>query len=167
MGTIIASIFANSWIAQSDVLTTTQATNRGQLMGQSIEKSARNADAIRITSDGRYVGFRVRTSSGYSCAAYLIQSASPADSLVSTTASPLLLPTATGWPQPWLSKNVQPKAGNPYFAVSSTSTPVVTYLFQIRTNAAPVTISGQASARGQGILVSTDSSPQGASPCWS
>jgi Tfp pilus assembly protein PilW len=39
----IATVFVNSWLTQSDVLSTSEATNRGQLVSSAVEKAMRNA----------------------------------------------------------------------------------------------------------------------------
>ena len=48
----VATILVNSWLTQQDVTSTTQATTRGQLIGQSIERAMRNAVAFDISPDG-------------------------------------------------------------------------------------------------------------------
>src|SRR6186713_108319 len=39
----VATILVNSWLTQQDVTSTTEATTRGQLIGQNIERAMRNA----------------------------------------------------------------------------------------------------------------------------
>ena len=39
----IATVLINSWLTQSDVLSTSEATNRGQVVSSSIERAMRNA----------------------------------------------------------------------------------------------------------------------------
>ena len=58
----VATILVNSWLTQQDVTSTTEATNRGQLIGQSIERAMRNAVAFDISPDGRML--RVHTTLG-------------------------------------------------------------------------------------------------------
>ena len=48
----IATVFVNSWLAQSDVLSTSEATNRGQLVGSAVEKAMRNALYFEVLEGG-------------------------------------------------------------------------------------------------------------------
>jgi prepilin-type N-terminal cleavage/methylation domain-containing protein len=40
----VATVLINSWFTQNDVLSTSEATNRGQLISASIERAVRNAE---------------------------------------------------------------------------------------------------------------------------
>ncbi len=56
----IATIFVNSWRTQEQVTSVTQATNRGQVVGSTIERAMRNALYFDVTESGTVL--RVRTS---------------------------------------------------------------------------------------------------------
>ncbi|KQP71017.1 hypothetical protein ASF40_04130 [Microbacterium sp. Leaf288] len=54
----IATILVNSWLTQSDVLSTSEATNRGQLVSSTLEKAMRNAVYFEIHGGGSEVWVR-------------------------------------------------------------------------------------------------------------
>ena len=54
----VGSILIGAWLTQSDVLSTSEATNRGQLVSSAVEKAMRNGLALRCLpgrhdTDGR------------------------------------------------------------------------------------------------------------------
>jgi len=150
LGSGIALIFTNSWRAQNEVTTTTQATNRGQLIGQTIERAVRNgvcldvpdANTLRVQTvypagdSRRYQKFWIASGN-----AYMARGA--------TTSLPS--------PGPWAERVVL-VAGSSQFFKLSPDKKTVTYAISLQTDAAPVTISGSVSLR--------DNSG-GPTPCWS
>jgi Tfp pilus assembly protein PilW len=48
----IATVLVNSWLAQKNVLSTSEATNRGQIVSSSIERAMRNALYFEVHNSG-------------------------------------------------------------------------------------------------------------------
>ncbi|GAT71640.1 prepilin-type N-terminal cleavage/methylation domain-containing protein [Microbacterium hydrocarbonoxydans] len=154
LSSVVVMILVNSWTTQQDVNSTTVATNEGQVYASSIEKAVRNADAIQL--NGAQTQLLVRTTLGgaLTCQAFKIE---PVDALNPARGDAAYLATgasATTWSGPSIRESVDPVAAS-YFTKSGK---VITYAFQIETEASPVTFDGEVSARN-------NLSETGA-PCW-
>lgn len=142
-------ILVNSWRTQSDVTSVTDATNRGQAMGSTIERAIRNGLAFEIDPTGTELRVRTSLAGDLACQAFLLTNGQARIAL-SASALPASSAAWTDWEQ-----GIQQDDTSPYFAESGQ---VVTYSFEIRTDSAPVRIAGEASTR---------STPTGVSaPCW-
>lgn len=146
-----ASILVNSWLTQQDVTTTTQATNRGQLMGAAIERAMRNAKDLQVSpTDDNGTELRVWTSLGgdRTCQGFQLTTGT---ARIATSSG--MLPGVDTWGA-W-QEGILQHDSSPFFErVGDT----VAYSFEIETDSAPVPISGQAKMRSSHI--------GGASPCW-
>lgn len=139
----VAMILINSWSTQENVVSETEATNRGQLVSSAIERAVRNGLAVEVTGANT---LKVRTSLGGSlqCQGFGLGG----DATMTMNAGPL----GSGWPE-W-EDGIAAIPGEPLLASDGTT---VTYAFQITTTAAPVRFVGTVSARN----------PTGVtSPCW-
>lgn len=151
----IASVLVNSWLAQSDVLSTSEATNRGQIVGSSIEKAMRNALYFEVLEGGVKQAsgseLRVHTTldGDFKCQAFHI-----ADGVADMRFSDSRVDLAA-WGS-WLDAsdyglfavNVEvPAAGGfsqtPTAGVGST----LAYEFSVETDSAPVNFAGEVSIR--------------------
>lgn len=147
-----ATILVNSWLTQEDVSSTTKATTRGQLMGSTIERAMRNAkDFIVSPSDDNATELRVWTSLGGNKTCQAFQLATGEARIASSTST---LPAAGTWGD-W-EVGVQQQGTTPFFQRTGNT---VIYTFQLETDSAPVSISGQAKMR-------TIHDPGETSPCW-
>ncbi len=144
-----AMILVNSWTTQRDVTSTTEATNRGQAMGSTIERAIRNALDFEVSTDGTELRVRTSLTGTLRCQGFLL-----VDGTARMTISSGALPTAaTGWPL-W-DTGVARDGVTPYFSATGQQ---IAYAFKITTDSAPVRITGEASTR---------STPTGvSSPCW-
>ncbi|GAA4354164.1 prepilin-type N-terminal cleavage/methylation domain-containing protein [Microbacterium rhizosphaerae] len=151
LGGAVATILVNSWTTQNDVTTTSQATDRGQLIGQSIERAVRNAQAIDVSSDGTMLRVHTTQPGSKACQGFWFTGGA-----VYMTQRSGALPTTdvTTWPKAWQGQVVQ-HSGNPFF---STDGVTVTYMFDIDTDSAPVSFAGEAAMRVPTTGVTT--------PCW-
>jgi hypothetical protein len=145
----MASILVNSWRAQEDVISVTDATNRGQVMGSAVERAMRNALDFDVDSSGTVL--RVRTSLGgeLACQGFLLDDG---EARMSTSSGPLLL-ASSSWGD-WESDVIR-NGSTPFFAEVGDT---VIYTFDIETDSAPVRFAGEAAARSVPTGVS--------SPCW-
>lgn len=145
MGSIIATIFINSWRTQDTVATTTQATNEGQFVGQSIERAVRNGVAVSPTNGGASK-LLVRTpyTDSRHCQVFWVSADGKLYMAEGTTGSTLSSPS------PWAA-NVSLPGGSPapttFFQMANGT---VTYGFNLGTAAAPVTIQGSVAMRSAG-----------------
>lgn len=137
----MAMILANSWNAQNDVQTTNSATNRGQLIGQNIERAMRNAIAFDVSPDGSML--RVHTTLGgvRECQAFWMTGGA-----AYMTNSSAALPGAVtiAWPRPWQPTGVIQNGTTKFFAQTNVT---VTYTFDMLTDASPVRFQGKAAMR--------------------
>lgn len=152
-------IFVNSWKTQEEVISVTDATNRGQLVSSAIERAMRNALYFEV-SEGGVVGttgsvLHVRTSlpGGLKCQAFQLTAGSAPDFgtvhwATSVTAVPGTLPA-------WRT-GIQKLGAAEYFTRTAGDT--LTYTFNIDTDAAPVTFTGDIAPRS--ILMT------GSDGCW-
>lgn len=142
-------ILINSWNTQKDVTSVSEATNRGQSMGSTIERAMRNALDFEVSADQQEL--RVRTSLGgtQQCQAFYL-AAGTARLAQSAGALPALSTSWTAW-----NEGVKKNGSTPFFTQTGQS---VVYSFDIETESAPVRFAGEASTR---------STPTGvSSPCW-
>ena len=139
----VAMILVNSWRAQEDVVSVSEATNRGQLIGSAIEKAVRNAVYVTTPNSDTLL---VRTALSEKCFGFHI---GPAEDVtggsittVTTTVGAGPLPATTSWPiwDPQIeldgSKSSLTKVGT-----------TVRYVFVIETDASPVRIQGEVAQR--------------------
>ncbi|HWU29683.1 MAG TPA: hypothetical protein VN041_11425 [Microbacterium sp.] len=159
LGIAIGMIFINSVRAQDTVTTTTEATNSGQLYGQSIERAMRNAQAFDVTDSGRMLRVQTSLAGAKQCQAFWITKPSgSSDDALYMTSNASTLPGAltSSWPKPWHEVGgVATGDGGVYFADGGDR---VSFSFNIKTDAAPVTITGSAARRFP--------STGGANTCW-
>jgi prepilin-type N-terminal cleavage/methylation domain-containing protein len=147
-----ATILINSWLTQEAVVSTTNATNRGQVMGSTIERAMRNARDFQVApddDDGTELRVWTTLSGSLECQGFQLV---PGGAKLATSAgSPL--PAVSTW-GPWDTGVVQ-HGSEPFFSrVGET----VTYTFDLTTESVPVHFVGEAYMR---------STPKGAvSPCW-
>lgn len=152
----MATIFINSWQAQKDVLSVSEATNRGQFVGSAIEKAVRNAVYMDVATGVDGVTLRVRTSLGAECQGFFLGDVTTADGVVTSVStisnSGSLLPEASSWPV-WEPAIVLDSAES--FIARTGNT--VSYSLVIETDSAPVRIDGEVAQR---------TIPTGGHPCW-
>jgi prepilin-type N-terminal cleavage/methylation domain-containing protein len=139
----IATIFVNSWNAQKDVLSVSEATNRGQLVGSSIEKAVRNAVYVNAPDSETLL---VRTSLDGACFGFHIGEAVNDDgdaiTTIRTIAGAVPLPATADW-SVWKPEIELRGAESSLTKVGTT----VEYVLVIETEAAPVVIQGEATQR--------------------
>jgi len=161
LGIAITMIFVNSVRAQDTVTTTSEATNSGQLYGQSVERAMRNAVVFEVGDAGRLLRVQTSLSGERQCQAFWITApgGSPDDALYMTSRAGALPGLSTAdWPQPWHAVGgVAPLSANDgrYFTDAGDR---VRFAFDIETDAAPVTISGEAATRSPATGETN--------PCW-
>lgn len=143
-----AMILINSWNTQKDVTSVSEATNRGQSMGSTIERAMRNALAFEVTNENE---LRVRTSLNGSqqCQAFYL-AAGTARLAQSSGALPVTPSSWTVW-----NTGVKKNGSQPFFVQDGST---VIYTFDIETDSAPVRFAGEASIRSTTSGVT--------SPCW-
>ena len=140
----VAMILINSWRTQENVLSESEATNRGQLVSSSIERAVRNGVAIDVQDDNT---LRVHTSLGGERACQGFSFAGDNASMRMTSGA-----LGTGWAQ-W-QDGITAISGQPFLERDGAT---VTYAFEIATSGAPVRFVGTVAARN----------PTGvSSPCW-
>jgi hypothetical protein len=140
----MAMILVNSWRTQENVLSETEATNRGQLVSSIIERAVRNGLAVQV-SGGDTLKVRTSLGGGRQCQGFRLGGGVATMTMNSG-------PLGSTWPE-W-QDDIAVIPGEPLIkSVGST----VTYAFQITTTSAPVRFVGTVSARN----------PTGVtSPCW-
>lgn len=140
-------IFINSWRAQEQVVSTTEATNRGQVVSSMIERAMRNAlysevrqgGAVASAGDALYV--RTSLAGSLRCQAFqLTEGVSPDFGSVLLATSNGALPA----PSPWKT-GIARQGTTAYFQQAAAGT--VTYTFQIETDASPVSFTGDIAPR--------------------
>lgn len=147
----MATILVNSWSTQRDVQTTNEATNRGQLIGQSIERAMRNAQAFDVSTDGTLLRVDTRLGGSRRCQGFWMNGGA---AYMTTSASALPSAVTPDWPDPWQSGVVQ-NGSTRFFEQDGLS---VTFTFDITTDSAPVRFQGEAAMRTPAT--------GGSSPCW-
>lgn len=145
----IGTVIVNSWLAQNNVLSTSEATNRGQLVASAIERSMRNAEYFEVKASGSQLWVRTSFDDERHCQAFQIYDGVAATmrhatSLSSETWRPML--DATDYDRFIVNLKV-PVAGaftqKPPTGIGS----VLEYDFEVVTESAPVQFSGEVSVR--------------------
>jgi type II secretory pathway pseudopilin PulG len=155
---VITMILVNSWRTQEDVVSVTDATNKGQVMSSAIERAVRNGLDYEITNGGNTL--KVRTSLGGSLACqgfHLVdgQSARFSSSNGLLAADP---GSWAEWVAPVESEVLSDDSVVPFFREPVGVTNTVGFTFLLPTESAPVRFDGE---------VATRSDPTGgSSPCW-
>ncbi|KQZ83956.1 hypothetical protein ASD56_07950 [Microbacterium sp. Root166] len=149
MGAVVM-IFVNSWRTQEEVTTVTQATNRGQLVGATIERAMRNALFFEVDATGTELRVRTSLDGELQCQGFRIV----AGAAQMTTDTTTLSTPSTSWPT-WQSGVVQ-RPGVPFFVATGD---VVVYTFDLTTESAPVRIKGEVATRSM--------TAGGSGTCWS
>lgn len=141
-------ILINSISTQRDVTSVSEATNRGQSMGSTIERAMRNALAFEVTNENE---LRVRTSlhGSQQCQAFYL-AAGNARLAQSSGALPVAPSSWTVW-----NTGVKKNGSQPFFVQDGST---VIYTFDIETDSVPVRFAGEASIRSTTSGVT--------SPCW-
>lgn len=137
----IATIFARSLQTQEDVMSVSEATNRGQLMSAAIERAVRNALYVQVSESGTVL--RVSTSLGgeLKCQGFRVTSDSGGEAQFSVSSG-----TLGGWDTwPEWQAGVLPQAGTDFFYESSPG--IIRYGFQLETESVPVRFDGEVSTR--------------------
>jgi type II secretory pathway pseudopilin PulG len=164
----VATILGNGWMTQTRVLSTSEATNRGQLIGSSIETAMRNAldFEVRAATVPAATGTELWVHTSFDderrCQAFrldnhIAQVKMSTDDLASATWGTWLAEDST---RGWQALVVQSDS-TPFFEDVSflqPTIPTVVYAFDVETDGAPVSIRGEASAR------TVDG--WGSAPCW-
>lgn len=144
-----AMILINSWNTQKDVTSVSEATNRGQSMGSTIEQAMHNALDFEVSADQQELRVRTSLEGTQRCQAFYLS----AGTARLSQSSGVLPATVSSWAV-WNS-GIKKNGTTPFFAVTGQH---VVYTFDIETDSAPVRFSGEASTR---------STPTGvSSPCW-
>ena len=130
----MATIFVNSWRAQGQVTTVTQATNRGQLVASTIERAMRNALFFDVTESGTVLRVYTSLAGELKCQGFRVTDGGAQF----TTDAALLSTPNTSWPA-WQSGLTQ--IGTTPYLVRTTAGSL-TYTFRITTEAAPVSFTG-------------------------
>ncbi|WP_426325004.1 PilW family protein [Microbacterium sp. E-13] len=147
----MATILINSWSTQKDVQTTNEATTRGQLIGQGIERAMRNAQAFEVSTDGTLLRIDTRLDGARRCQAFWMTGGA---AYMTTSATSLPAAITTDWPDPWQLGVVQ--NGTTRFFEQDGLT--VAFTFDITTESAPVRFEGEAAMRTPAT--------GGTTPCW-
>ena len=159
----IGTILANSWLAQQSVVTVTEATNRGQVIGSSIERAARNAVDARVTNDadvavatgtsGTVLWVRTSLPGSLRCQGFRISGEQ-----LQIASSNTALAASSGWSK-WKPQVTFEGTGNPFTVDMSDK---ATYTFSIRTDGAPVDFDGTVAIRSDPL----SAADKGTNPCW-
>lgn len=162
---LMATILANSWTTQQDVQTKSDATNRGQLIGQTIERAMRNAQAFDVSAAGTLLRVDTRLAGERRCQAFwvsggAIYQTSSWGTRPDLSADPLPATVSTLWPKPWISAGAKQRdTATLYFTQNGLE---VEYAFDIDLaddSAGPVRFQGSAAMRTPAT--------GGTTPCWS
>jgi Tfp pilus assembly protein PilW len=152
----VGTILVNSWLTQSDVLSTSEATNRGQLVSSSVEKAMRNALFFDVRPGGTELVVHTSFTGNRQCQAFHLaddiaeMKTSEIDIDLQAWGTWLEADTDRGW------QALVAQSGSTPFFVKTGET--LTYTFDIETDSAPVRFRGEASTRSVGTW--------GSSPCW-
>lgn len=137
----IATIFVRSWQTQEQVISVSEATNRGQLVASGIERAVRNSLFSQVSDSGRVLRVSTSLPGGLKCQGFRLSSDSGGTARFSASATALGADTA--WAE-W-ETGVLPQGTTPFFSKSIDG--VVTYTFQIETESAPVRFTGTVASR--------------------
>ncbi len=145
----IASVLFNSWTAQSDVLSTGEATTRGQVMSSSIERAVRNALYFETRLGGSELWVHTSYDDPPSDDSRTCQAFAVAGGVAKIKGAPEDL-DVTSWGN-WIDDSeqdwrvsVQQSGGTPIFAQNGRT---LTYTFEIETDSAPVRFQGEVTMR--------------------
>lgn len=159
----IAAVLVNSWITQEQVISVSEATNRGQLVGSAVERAMRNALYFEVQAGGVAGGagdtLLVRTSltGDLRCQSFRLTEGSAPDfgtAFWSTDA------TSVSSPGPAWKTGIQRLGTSPYFQKTTDGT--LTYSFQIDTDASPLNFTGDIAPRSD----PADHIALGRDGCW-
>ena len=148
VASVIVMVLVNTFHAQSDVVTETSATTRGQLVASTLERSMRNALAYSVSSDGTTLMVRTSLDNYLVCQGFALTTTGGAR-FIQTSSS---LPSSSTWPV-WQT-GVTLHGSTPFMTQTLNG---VSYSFDLKTNGSPVHIAGTTTARNlTGVT----------SPCW-
>jgi type II secretory pathway pseudopilin PulG len=150
----VGTILINSWVAQEGVTSTTQATNRGQLISSAVERAMRNAMAFQVTGiDGSELWVWTSAAVGAECQGFRLT-----DGQAQMKTSTGTLGSPADWPEWQDGVKQQMSASGTAIDFFREAGRTVSYTFDIRTDSAPVRFVGEASTRY--------ASSGGVNPCW-
>ncbi|GAA4480311.1 type II secretion system protein [Microbacterium panaciterrae] len=153
LGTVIATIFVNTWKSEEAVRTQSQATTSGQLVSSEIERAMRNAVAFDVSADGSTLRVDSSLGGNRQCQAFSLL----ADGAhMTVTAAPA---AASGWPI-W-QKNIA-QSGAPFFVKSGNT---VTYTFSALSKSDSGTVAA-APVRFTGTAYMRNAAAGSLAPCW-
>jgi hypothetical protein len=152
-------VLVNSWRTQEDVVTVTDATNKGQVVASAIERAVRNGLEYEISNGGNTLRVRTSLTGSVECQGFHLvdgQAARFTASNGSIAGDPAL------WPE-WIVEveaDVLPDDSVvPFFSDPAGASATVGFTFLIPTESAPVRFDGDVAPR------SVDPSG-GTAPCW-
>lgn len=137
----MATILANSWSTQEDVQTTSDATNRGQMIGQSVERAMRNATAFDVSTDGTLLRVETRLSGERRCQGFWMTGGA---AYMTSSSGALPAAVTSAWPAPWAPAGVVQNGATRFFEQDGLE---VSFTFDIETESAPVRFHGTAAMR--------------------
>ncbi|MDT0143885.1 hypothetical protein [Microbacterium sp. PRC9] len=145
----IASVLINAFLTQSAVLSTSEATNRGQLVGSAVEKAMRNAVYSTVTAGGTVLLVETTFDSpgdARHCQAFRLADKT---AQMASSATDITVPVWGTWLQDEAGRQwsalVRQNGSTPFFAQTNPSQPNggVRYVFDIETDSAPVVFRGE------------------------
>lgn len=145
----IATVLFNSVLTQNAVLSTSEATNRGQLVGSAIEKAMRNAVYSTVTGGGTVLLVETTYDSAGDtrhCQAFRLADKT---AQMASSATDITSPAWGAWLEDDASRQwsalVRQNGVTPFFAQTDPTQPSggVRYVFDIETNSAPVVFRGE------------------------
>lgn len=151
----VGSVLIGAWLTQSDVLSTSEATNRGQLVSSAVERAMRNGLYFDVSAGGTVLMVETTLGGTLKCQAFRLDDEIAEMKTASSglAAAPwgtwLAADSERGW------QTLVRQAGSTHFFVRTDET--LTYTFDIETDSAPVQFRGEASVRW------TES---GSTSCW-
>jgi type II secretory pathway pseudopilin PulG len=155
---VMTMILVNTWRTQEDVVTLTDATNKGQVMSSAIERAVRNGLEYDIANGGNTLRVRTSLTGSLACQGFHLVDGQPARF---TTSSGALAADPDQWPEWVTAVDAEVLSGGvvvPFFTLPVGASSTVGFTFLIPTESAPVRFDGE---------VATRSVPTGgSSPCW-
>jgi len=152
---VVGTMFVNAWMAQEQVVSTTKATNAGQLTGSAIERALRNALFYEISDGDRVLRVRTSLDGDLRCQGFrFTDGPAPAFGTVQSSRDADALPSdELAWPA---QSGISREGTTPFLARSEEGT--LSYSFQVAAGATPVRIFGDVTPR----------TPQagGSDGCW-
>jgi len=145
----IAAVLVNSWLTQNDVLSTSEATNRGQLISAAIERAVRNAEWFEPDFTGTQLAVHTTfdtpaANDPRTCQAFNLGSG---DAEMKSAPKDLDLVDWGTWiddsMQAW-DVEVKPSGSTPIFSQNGRT---LVYMFEIDTESAPVRFQGEVTMR--------------------